>query len=104
MGKIVNILFNLVSDEYGGSRGSVPLNGKTITIEDKISGVENVFGFLNDSFEIWFGYPTSWQFHMRRKTFHKMVLWYLKKWAFSEWFGLRRKLFYFLLTMKIKKY
>jgi hypothetical protein len=68
--------------------------------------------FLNDAFDIWIGETytdgdaknESWKFDCRTETFRKMALWYLWRWAWGEWFGLRRKLFYWDLHRRVSKW
>lgn len=35
--------------------------------------------------------------------FRKLAIWYLYRWAWGEWFGLRRKLFYWWLNRHVAK-
>lgn len=61
--------------------------------------------FNNDAYEIWFwqefdGEPGKWAFFLDAGAFRRMALWYLWRWAWGEWFGLRRKLFYWDLNRR----
>jgi len=60
--------------------------------------------FLNDSYEIGIGFPDKWLVILRREYFHKLILWYIWRWIWGEWFGLRRWLFYKFLSLRVKKY
>ena len=40
---------------------------------------------------------------MAAEDFRKLALWYLWRWAWGEWFGLRRSLFYWDLHRRCKK-
>ena len=60
-------------------------------------------GFGDDGGEIWLsdksrlcgkGHDQSLYFDCRAEHFRKMALWYLWRWAWGEWFGLRRWLYY----------
>lgn len=65
--------------------------------------------FLNDAFEIWIGEmytdgdakDESWEFSCRTEHFRKIVIWYLWRWAWGEWFGLRRRLYYWDLHRRV---
>lgn len=66
--------------------------------------------FHNDAGEIWTrqwwtGEPDSnliASYDVR--AFRRLALWYLWRWAFGEWFGLRRTLFYWDLSRRMKPY
>lgn len=68
--------------------------------------------FLNDAFEIWIGETYTdgdvesggWKFSCRTEVFRRLALWYLWRWAWGEWFGLRRKLFYWDLRRRCRKW
>lgn len=68
--------------------------------------------FLNDAYEIWINQEEKengelhqrWAFFCSAEMFRKMALWYLWRWAWGEWFGLRRWLFYKWLSWHVKKY
>lgn len=72
----------------------------------------NVYArFNNDAHEIWIGetyqegehVDDRWKWHCSTKTFKKLALWYLWRWAWGDWFGLRRKLFYWFLHRDVVK-
>lgn len=87
-------LYRLLAEKWCGN-DMVPLDHRTLHANEQ--GCEYVFSFLNDSFEIGIGYPNKWHCILRRETIHKFIWWYLRLWIFSEWFGLRRWLWYKLL-------
>lgn len=108
MGKLENLIFHLVSypwpNERFTDRQSPPLSNDTLRIPFDHSadpGDAYVACLLNDAHEIWFGYPRKWLLHMSRRDFHKVIRWYLWRWARGEWFGIRRKLFYVLLHRRV---
>lgn len=91
------VLYRLVSrNEF-----DVPLDHESITVDD--DGVERVFCFLNDSFEIGIGYPSEWHAIIRRPAIHRFMRWYIRRWAWGEWFGLRRWIFYGLLSRRVAR-
>lgn len=94
-------LYNLLSDKTTGST-SVPLSWSSKKIDDR--GCERIISFINDSFDIGIGSPDKWYVIMRREAFHKMIRWYLIKWSFGEWFGLRRTIWYWLLKRRCSKH
>lgn len=111
MSKLENTLFHLVAYSWLGEdikdRQDPPLNNDTLKIPFKDSSDPDdvtVITLNNDAFEVWFGWPHEWKFHISRKEFHKIIRWYLLRWAWGEWFGLRRKLFYFLLRRKVQRF
>ena len=69
--------------------------------------------FGNDAFEIWVAEQSiergekqdeRWVFHCRATTFRKIAFWYLWRWAWGEWFSLRRRLYYWDLHRRCQKY
>lgn len=56
--------------------------------------------FGNDAFDVWISTQYSdeksskYMCVMAAEDFRKLALWYLWRWAWGEWFGLRRWLFY----------
>ena len=67
--------------------------------------------FNNDAHEVWIwerfeeqgSVDESWKFSCPARAFRRMALWYLWRWAWGEWFGLRRKLFYWDLHRRCEK-
>lgn len=41
---------------------------------------------------------------LRTEHFRRLALWYLWRWAWGEWFGLRRRLFYWRLHRQVESY
>lgn len=67
--------------------------------------------FNNDAHEIWINVfetergenHSHWAFYCSAASFRKMAFWYLWRWAWGEWFGLRRWLFYKWLFRHVQK-
>lgn len=66
--------------------------------------------FLNDAFEIGIAVKweenghvdEGWKIIERTEDFRRIAAWYLWRWAWGEWFGLRRKLYYWNLHRSVK--
>lgn len=65
---------------------------------------ERVASFTNDAFDVYIGYTDRWETHFRRDELHRFIRWYLRKWAFGEWFGLRRIVWYWALSKRVERY
>ena len=100
-GWVERILFHRLGDHTLGGSG-VPLERASKSVRSR--HCEYVIGFVNDAFEVGLGYPDHWKFLCPRGVFLRFVLWYLWKWAWSDWFGLRRRLWYWLLSRRVKRY
>lgn len=56
--------------------------------------------FDNDAFDVWIATRMTdekrsrWMMSMAAEDFRKLALWYLWRWSWGEWFGLRRWLYY----------
>lgn len=89
--------------------GLPPNDGKCLgyfIVEEYPDGhVEFDICFNNSASEIWISQKETkahksgvsneeWTFHCNDTIFRKMALWYLWRWAWGEWFGLRRWLYY----------
>lgn len=65
--------------------------------------------FSNDGFDLYIGtqYADSDEDRittvMAAEDFRRIALWYLWRWSWGEWFGLRRRLFYWRLLRKVDK-
>ena len=94
-------LYHALAEKWCGN-DNVPLDHRTLYFGNH--GCEYVASFLNDSFEIGLGYPDKWHCIIRREAFHKLIFWYLRLWAFSEWFGLRRWIWYKLLHRSVGRH
>ncbi len=101
MPRLENRLYDLLGDEFCGGT-TMPLDHRALKWRSE-DGVDRVFVFLNDAFEVGVGYPDQWQAIIRREDWHKMMRWYLRQWAFGEWFGLRRWAWYKLLHRRVNR-
>ncbi|MBP9839983.1 MAG: hypothetical protein KBC44_03355 [Candidatus Pacebacteria bacterium] len=95
-----NKLYELLSTDWCGN-DSPPLTYRKMTYGE--DGCEYVVVFEEDSSALGFGYPDEWKLFIDRKNFHKVVRWYLKQWAWGDWFGVRRWLWYKLLHRKVER-
>jgi hypothetical protein len=98
--RIEKKLFSLLSYKYCGN-DTMPLENTVLHYEDQ--SCDRVVMFLNDAFELGFGYPNEWHMIIRRKSFHKIMRWYLWNWVVFEWFGVRRWLWYKLLHRRVNR-
>ncbi len=60
-------LYDLLGDEFCGNT-TMPLDHRSLKWTSD-GGVDRVFVFLNDAFEVGIGYPDEWQVMLRRKEF-----------------------------------
>lgn len=44
---------------------------------------------------------SKWAFSIAAEDFRRLALWYIRRWAWGEWFGLRRWLFYWFLDRDV---
>lgn len=92
----------LVGTEHGGNYD--PPAAKTVRYPWQ--GLEDrVFAANNDGFELWFGYPDRWTWHLdndevRRLTKYLIIEWWVK----ARWLGLRRPIYYAALRSAVKPY
>jgi len=96
------MVFEMLGDHTCGGWGDVPLSWASMDVKSR--DCEYVIAFKNDAFEIGLGYPDRWRIFMPRNVFLRFSLWYLWKWGWSEWFGIRRKLWYWLLAGHIRQH
>lgn len=97
-----NFLYELLSEKWCGNH-CVPLDHRILEFKSR-HGCEEVVMFSNDAFEIGFGWPNRWHMFYRREDFHRIIFWYLRQWAFGEWFGLRRIIWYWLLHRRCERH
>lgn len=95
----------ILEDQAHKGLGGPPNNWQHYTFKsDKIgasTGVDDVFvGFGNDAHDIQIAEKfegntqEQWVHTMSATDFRRIALWYLWRWAWGEWFGLRRWLYY----------
>lgn len=94
------IAYHLLSERWCGN-DDVPLCQRTLYVPSE--GCQYVFCFLNDAFEIGIGWPNKWHGLYRREVINRFIRWYLWQWAWAEWFGLRRRIWYWLLNRRVQK-
>lgn len=59
----------------------------------------------NDGYEIWFGYPDKWTGHFRQEETNLFFKWLIVEYYMkARWFGLRRPLYYFVLSRYLDTY
>lgn len=96
-------LYHALAGKWDGDNECAPIDHKTLRFMGE-SGCEEVVCILNDAFEVGLGWPERWHVLYRRKDFHRIIRWYLWQWAFSEWFGLRRWIWYKLLNRSMTEF
>lgn len=95
----------LLEDKAGQGLGGPPNNWQSLQVRDTWRGRDGAeysahFGDDATSIMIWVRYPDEpadggrWLCDLRTPIFRRLALWYLWRWAYGEWFGLRRWLFY----------
>ena len=70
---------------------------------EEIEGEINVISFGNDAGMIELGTPNHWWVIYHRPIFAAMVRWFLWRWSWGEWFGLRRALWFWLLNRIVRR-
>jgi hypothetical protein len=105
----------LLEDQAHQGLGGPPNNWQStgpIIVERNSKGApwhEMYARFGNDAHEIMIGHTyiedgkrdQAWIGSIPTATFRQMAIWYLWRWAWGEWFGLRRRLFYWNLFRKV---
>lgn len=64
---------------------------------------DQLIKFNNDGHDVWLGSSDSWDWHCNHREFRRIIAWYLYQWVIIDWFGLRSKIWFFLLSRKIKR-
>jgi hypothetical protein len=64
---------------------------------------ERVVSFLNDGWDVYVGTRDEWIYGFRQDEFRAMSFWYLRHYVFTDWFGLRTKLWYWLLHRRVER-
>lgn len=98
---VERFLYHWLSEKWCGN-DMVPLDHRTFRWSDH--GCDYVFSFLGDAGEVGFGFPSEWHGIYRRKDFHRVIRWYIRQWMWSEWFGLRRWLWFKLLFRRVARH
>lgn len=95
-------IFKKLSTNWCGN-DSAPLTNVSMKFKSHHGSVE-VVSFIDDAGEIGLGYMSQWHHIYHRKDFHRIVMWYLRHWIFSDWFGARRAIWFWLLHRKVARY
>lgn len=96
--KLHAFLHWLLEDRYHDGLGGPPnMHRQTGDIQGRDATYRGAFN--NDAHEFWIEheYPGAgprWAFSCDASVFRRLALFYLWRWAWGEWFGLRRWLFY----------
>jgi hypothetical protein len=99
------VLWHWLSDNWCGLDGP-PLDHKWYAVEEpgpKGRGTPHVIGLTDDAACVSLGTPQTWAYSLHRAVWNKLVLWYLIQWGVLELFGLRRWLWYKLLSRRVKQ-
>lgn len=91
----------LTGTEWGGNY-EVPNAG---TMRYSWMDDERVFASQNDGFELWFGYPDRWEWHIDQREVHlltRFLIW--DWWIKSRWLGLRRPIYYKALHSSVSQH
>ena len=86
----------VLEDRYHDGLGGPPNNTRSYRFRDDWNGRDLVVSFINDAHEVWIaekwdgGGKEHWTFSAPASAFRRMALWYLWRWIWGEWFGLRR--------------
>ncbi|MFH1634148.1 MAG: hypothetical protein ABIG63_09075, partial [Chloroflexota bacterium] len=90
-----------LEDRAGDGLGGPPNNWRASPKVDGGHGCAYKLRFCNDGHEMGIaiydladGMSSSWLGIVPIRAFRPLVWWYIWRWAWGEWFGLRRKLFY----------
>lgn len=96
-------LFILLGDDWGGNPSPPGQNVNIHTRAADESGVERVFSWgSNDGFVLGIGYPDQWHVFLNRRE-ATMLWWTITFRALSTWFGLRRWVWYRLLSRRVAR-
>ena len=106
-----------LEDQADKGLGGPPNDWRAVTVVDRRESSpgcqkSHTMGFTNDAFELVIGttydegktHDSVNNLIIRVEPFRKLALWYLWRWAWGEWFGLRRWLFYKWLHWKVQGY
>lgn len=85
------ILLDILGSEFGGNQGSVPV----ADIRFRPADPWRCINVGDDGFMLWFGGEHEWNYSLQRREARRLAWWILIRWwAWGEWFGLRRWLYY----------
>jgi len=108
-----SVLNRLLEDQAHRGLGGPPNNwhhspNYTSRQHGMSTGIEYFsLSFTNDAFDVglwiqWQEGEGKWDCMIAAEDFRKVAIWYLWRWAWGEWFGLRRRLFYIRLHKQVE--
>jgi hypothetical protein len=78
--------------------------GDYLTRRFEEKGSTHCYSVGDDAFVLWMGYPDEWRWSVARREARQLAWFILMRWwAWAEWFGLRRWLYYFALRRDLKR-
>jgi hypothetical protein len=105
---IANWIYRNLADSWGGSE-SPPGSNQVLEFGELDEGkpMHTATTYNNDGHELWIAYTNwgKWQFHCRAEDARRLawfILW--TWWAKGTWFGLKRRLWYWALHIKVEGY
>ncbi len=104
----MRMLFRLLGDNSMGGHPGPPNSWATSRWIKVANSSESLqIAIHNDGSEVWIGSSwdnqktSEWAFYTRADAFRKLALWYLWRWAWGEWFGLRPALYFWVLHRQV---
>lgn len=97
-------LYELLGRDHCGSPGP-PMDGRGFYWggEHPVCKRDHVASQTEDGAELWFGHVDEWAFHMPLSTARRMAFWLVWNWV-KDCFGLRTRLWYWLLHRKVGRW
>ena len=98
-------LYNVAGRDLGGTTAAPNDGAHSPVFVSRKHGMSNGVewysaSFANDAADFWIACKWTdeetgtWHSVMAAEDFRQIALWYLWRWAWGEWFGLRRRLWY----------
>ena len=96
-------IYHWLSDEWCGN-DVVPASTLSHEIERFDGDTYKVASILDDGFALYLGYSTEWKFNITRSQARSLA-WFIiwDWWVKGEWFGLRRRAWYWLLRRRVNR-
>ena len=95
-----------ITSEWCGNRHP-PNDHATLRWERHMDGGQENYrcaSWGEDAGTLWIGWANSWDTRIRRRDALRMAGWILWRWAWGDWCGLRRALFYWDLHRRVRHY
>ena len=74
-------------------------------VEQREVAEHQVIASNNDGFELWLGWNSRWDTHLREPEVRALFWWLLWEWfGRARWFGLRRPLYYWALRRHLDRF